>query len=111
MHAHARMHERRRQKRLHLPVCCHDYPLISHLGCRQRPGASHSKYLQRPPSVPHFLAHFRHHGRADVCWKVLQGKTMRKNFKATPLYYSNNFFFHIYLYYILTVSPRRYLFR
>ena len=53
--------------------------------------ASHSQYLQRPFGLPHFLAHFCHHGSTDVRWKILQGKERKKGFANTLSFL---FFFH-----------------
>ena len=44
------------------------------LGRCQRPGPGDSQHLQRASSVPHLLADIRHHGRPDVCRKILQGE-------------------------------------
>ena len=45
------------------------------LGRCQRLGPGDSQHLQRASSVPHLLADLRHHGRADVCGKILQGES------------------------------------
>ena len=68
--------------------------------------ASHSQYLQRPFGLPHFLAHFCHHGSTDVRWKILQGKKRKKGFANLTHHRrskSGAFFFSILIFPKLTV--------
>ena len=64
--------------------------------------ASHSQYLQRPFGLPHFLAHFCHHGSTDVRWKILQGKN-KKTFIPLSTLLSNKDFLYLNTFFCIKI--------
>ena len=51
-----------------------DDPLSSTSGRCERAHTGHTQHLQRAVSVPHLLAHLRHHGRAAIQRPLPQGE-------------------------------------